>query len=138
VARAIFDAARYFASYRLPELYAGLQRVEGSFPVQYLGANIPQAWAAGSIFQLVQAMLGLRADAPNKRLYVDPTLPEWLPDLRMQNLMVGGRRLDLAFHREGRVTEFQVTRTDGEIDVLPEPPRPGEQPAPADERRMFV
>jgi glycogen debranching enzyme len=32
--------------------------------VQYGGANIPQAWAVGSIFQLVQTILGLRADAP--------------------------------------------------------------------------
>jgi glycogen debranching enzyme len=34
------------------------------FPVQYGGANIPQAWAAGSVFQLVQTILSLRADAP--------------------------------------------------------------------------
>jgi glycogen debranching enzyme len=138
VARAIFDAARYFASYRLPELYAGLQRVEGGFPVQYLGANIPQAWAAGSIFQLVQMMLGLRADAPNKRLYVNPHLPDWITDLRLQNLMVGGCRLDIAFRREGHATEFQVTRGDGHISVLPEPAADGAGAIAADERSMFV
>ena len=81
VARDVFGAASFFAGYRLPELYAGLPRQPGSFPVQYLGANIPQAWAAGSIFQLIQAMLGLRADAPNHRLAVHPTLPTWLPDV---------------------------------------------------------
>ena len=32
---------------RLPELFAGLTRAtSGAFPVQYLGANVPQAWAA--------------------------------------------------------------------------------------------
>lgn len=137
VARAIFDAARYFSAYRLPELYAGLQRVEGSFPVQYLGANIPQAWAAGSIFQLVQMMLGLRADAANGRLYVDPSLPDWLPDIHLQHLMVGGGRLDLAFRRNGPETEFQVTRSDGNIEVLLDPRRSA-QAVPRDERGLFV
>ena len=47
-------------SSQLPELYAGMQRDDDNFPVQYLGANVPQAWAAGSVFALLQAMLGLR------------------------------------------------------------------------------
>jgi len=36
---------------------------------------VPQAWAAGSIFYLVQAILGLRGDAPANRLLIDPQLP---------------------------------------------------------------
>src|SRR5262249_23293363 len=62
----------------------------GCVPVHYPGANVPQAWAAGSIFQLVTAMLSLRADTPNRTLYVNPTLDEWLPDLEMVN--PSGRR----------------------------------------------
>jgi hypothetical protein len=31
------------------------QRDETTFPVQYIGANVPQAWATGSIFMLTQA-----------------------------------------------------------------------------------
>src|SRR6266699_731139 len=49
-------------------------------------ANIPQAWASGSVFQMLQTILGLRAEAPHKRLYVNPTLPEWLPELQIQRL----------------------------------------------------
>src|SRR6185369_13884555 len=75
IARDISEAASYFVSYRLPELYAGLQRRPGTFPVLYPGANVPQAWAAGSVFHLIQAILGLQADAPHGRLYVDPMLP---------------------------------------------------------------
>jgi glycogen debranching enzyme len=41
----------------LPELYAGLHREAANFPVQYRGANVPQAWAAGSVFSLLHAML---------------------------------------------------------------------------------
>src|SRR5665213_1094720 len=59
----------------------GLQRDPTNFPVQYLGANVPQAWAAGTPFMLLQAMLGLQQDAPRGKLYVDPALPDWLPDV---------------------------------------------------------
>jgi hypothetical protein len=31
-------------------------------------------------FMLLQAMLGLQQDAPRGKLYVDPALPDWLPD----------------------------------------------------------
>jgi len=91
IARDISEAASYFASYRLPELYAGIQREPGTFPVQYPGANVPQAWACGATFQLLQAILGIQADAPSNRLYVDPELPQWLPDVTLHGLRVGER-----------------------------------------------
>ncbi len=71
VARSIFQAASYFASYRLPEVYSGIEEKPGAFPVPYIEANVPQAWAAGSVFHLLQAIVGLAADAPHNRLYVD-------------------------------------------------------------------
>jgi len=130
VAGAIFDAAARFESYRLPELYSGLDRAETVFPVQYLGANIPQAWAAGSIFLLVQTMLGLRADAPNGRLYVDPKLPEWLPDVTLSNVAVGGTCLRLNFWRASNAPDAPtrwdvVDQTGPAIDVLAERLPPG-------------
>src|ERR1700688_4955138 len=67
----IFEVSHFLLN-QLPELYAGLQRDPTGFPVQYLGANVPQAWAAGTPFVLLQAMLGLQQDAPSGQLYVDP------------------------------------------------------------------
>jgi glycogen debranching enzyme len=64
VIRGMFDAARRFEAYRLPEIFAGLKRkgLSSDFPALYPpGANIPQGWASGSIFHMVQTMLGLRA-----------------------------------------------------------------------------
>jgi glycogen debranching enzyme len=100
VARGLFDAAENFARHRLPELFAGLQRDAGSFPVQYLGANVPQAWAAGAVTHLLATLLGLEADAPAGRLRVRPALPEWLPELSVQNLSVGNTRVDLTVTRK--------------------------------------
>jgi glycogen debranching enzyme len=68
----VLFSASHFLLNQLPELYGGLQRDATSFPVQYLGANVPQAWAAGTPFMLLQAILGLQQDAPRGRLYVDP------------------------------------------------------------------
>jgi glycogen debranching enzyme len=124
LARDIWEAAAFFASYRLPELYAGLPRAENTFPVQYLGANIPQAWAAGTIFHLLQTILGIRADAPNGRLYVRPTLPHWLPELVLGNLACGEARLSIRFWREGGQSHWEITTQTGALEVLDDPETP--------------
>jgi glycogen debranching enzyme len=110
LARDISGAASHFLLNQLPELYAGLQRDPTGFPVQYLGANVPQAWAAGTPFVLLQAMLGLQQDAPRGKLYVDPALPAWLPDLTLIDLRLGRRRFDIRFWRDGNETLFEVLR----------------------------
>jgi hypothetical protein len=109
-ARGISGAASHFLLNQLPELYGGLQRDPMSFPVQYLGANVPQAWAAGTPFMLLQAMLGLRQDAPRDKLYVDPALPDWLPDVTLTDLRLGRRRFDIRFWRDGKDTDFKVLK----------------------------
>ncbi|PWT95872.1 MAG: amylo-alpha-1,6-glucosidase [Candidatus Melainabacteria bacterium] len=117
VARDISEAASFFVGHRLPELYAGTERTPGSFPVQYLQANVPQAWAAGSIFHLLQAMLGLQADAPNHKLYVDPQLPKWLPDITLTNLSVGDAILELRFWRDGSESRWDAKVVSGKLEV---------------------
>ncbi len=112
VAGDVCRAAAYFAHYRMPELYAGLQREPMNFPIQYLGANVPQAWAAGSVFAFLRAILGLQPDAPGDRLYLDPVLPDWLPDVIITDLKVGDRGFDLRFWRDHRETHWQVLRGD--------------------------
>ena len=116
VARDVSGAASHFLLNQLPELYAGLQRDPTSFPVQYLGANVPQAWAAGTPFMLLQAMLGLQQDAPRGKLYVDPALPDWLPDITLTDLRLGRRRFDIRFWRNGKDTLFEVTK--GKRDAI--------------------
>ncbi len=117
VAEGIFAAASYFEAGRMPELFAGIERQPESFPVHYPDANVPQAWAAGSIFFLIRTILSLEADAPQHRLRVRPTLPEWLPDLELTNLAVGEAMVSLRFWHEDEVTRWEVTHLDGELEV---------------------
>ena len=112
IAHDISIAASHFLLNQLPELYTAFERDETTFPVQYIGANVPQAWAAGSAFMLTQAMLGFLPDAPRNKLYIDPSLPMWLPDLAVQDLRVGKHKLDIRFWREGEQTAFEVIRGD--------------------------
>ena len=115
IAHDVSVAAGHFLLNQLPELYTAPERMEANFPVQYIGANVPQAWAAGAVFMLTQALLGFLPDAPRGKLYVDPLLPKWLPDLTIRDLRIGTNKLDLRFWREGEETAFEVTKGDPSV-----------------------
>ncbi len=125
IAHDVVRAASFFMLNQLPELYSGIERDGTNFPVQYLGANVPQAWAAGSVFTLLQAILGLQLDAPRQRLVVDPALPEWLLGVTLRGLRVGEARLDLRFVREEGTTRVEVLDGDASLLARPEPGAPG-------------
>jgi glycogen debranching enzyme len=112
IAHGIYEAGRFFAQNQLPELYAGLHREGVTFPVQYLGANVPQAWAAGSVFSLLQAVLGFQPDAATRMLFVDPVLPPGLNDLTVRDLRISDRLFDIRFWQNGEITEFEVLKGD--------------------------
>jgi glycogen debranching enzyme len=115
IAHDISVAAGYFRANQLSELYTAFEREETNFPVQYIGANVPQAWAAGSAFMLTQALLGFLPDAPRNKLYIDPWLPYWLPDLAVYDLHIGKHKLDIRFWREREDTAFEVIKGDPKL-----------------------
>jgi glycogen debranching enzyme len=118
LARAVSGAASQFALHQIPELYAGLASAETPFPVQVPGANVPQAWAAGSAFSFVTALLGIEPDAPNGKLHLTPALPPWLPDVTLRGLRVGAETFDLRFWRDGEATRVEVLAGDAASVVI--------------------
>jgi len=119
VAGALLEATQYFRDARLPELFCGFDRSSSPYPVPYPVACSPQAWAAGATFQLVEAMLGLAPDAANHELELrNPMLPAWLPDVRLENLVVGDAVVDLLVRRSDGSTGVEVLRRSGDIDVV--------------------
>lgn len=94
----ILAAAERFDDDRLPELFCGFDAGCG-FPVPYEQANIPQAWAAAVPLFAAQLFLGLVPDAPHRRCFVTPWLPEWLPRLQLQGIRIGEGVLDIAIAR---------------------------------------
>ncbi len=57
---------------------------------------------------MIRTMLGLRADAPNKRLYVKPTLPDWIPSIELQHMQVGPCSVTIRFWREDGNSRWEV------------------------------
>ena len=97
---ALYHASLHFRHQRLPELFCGLGRRQGDFPVHYPVACSPQAWASATFFLLLRACLGLFPDAPRRTLHVrNPRLPPWLNEVHLRGLSIGGSRLDLHFTR---------------------------------------
>jgi glycogen debranching enzyme len=97
----IFEAANHF-SMRLPELYCGFDRVAGQGPAPYPVACLPQAWASGSIFMLLQSVLGIQIDGRSKEVHLErPALPIGIESLTIRGLEIGEVRIDLDFHRLG-------------------------------------
>lgn len=99
VIEGLFQAARHF-NYRLPELFCGFARDKGR-PVPYPTACSPQAWAAGTVFLLLQAILGLFPRVAHGQLYLNPVLPESISYIQVKNLQVGSGTLDLRVQRDG-------------------------------------
>ncbi len=115
----LFEASTYFEQYRMPELFAGFAKDPFGEPVHYPVACHPQAWAAGSLPYMLQTLLGLKAEAFEKRLkVVRPILPHFLETLDMKRLKVGDAEIDLRFSRTGeKRIDVRVLRQDGELEV---------------------
>jgi glycogen debranching enzyme len=86
--------------HRLPELLCGLERRSGEGPTLYPVACSPQAWAAASVFMMLQACLGLSIDGPGGRVVLErPCLPPDISQLSIKNLKVGNATVDLRVDR---------------------------------------
>jgi glycogen debranching enzyme len=96
----LLGAVMCFEDIQMPELFAGLPKRELGVPVPYPMANVPQAWAAGSVLHMVRILLGLEPDLPAGRLYVDPALPPWCPELVLDNLRMGPYEVKLSVRRK--------------------------------------
>jgi glycogen debranching enzyme len=119
VAGALFEATAHFREARLPELFCGFERGTSPRPVPYPVACSPQAWAAGSLYHLLTAALGLRPDARGRRLeLVRPALPTWLPTLRLRGLQVGDAQVDIEFSAQQESISVEVLRRTADLDVV--------------------
>ena len=120
--RGMFEAARLFDFFRLPEVFSGHARdADHPFPALYPQTNSPQAWSASTVFSLLQSMLGLYPYAPLNLLLLDPQLPAWLPEITLRNLRVGSAVATVRFSREGSGSTYEVLEKRGRLHVVRQP-----------------
>jgi glycogen debranching enzyme len=119
VLSALMDASALIELNRLPELFCGLERRAGETPTLYPVACAPQAWAAGAIFLLLQACLGLSIDVEANRLtFEDPYLPENISRLTIHNLALGDRSVDILLERNDYLVMVQTLENSGGLEVI--------------------
>lgn len=100
ILKGMFDVSLYVEHQRLPELFCGFKKRRNEGPTAYPVACSPQAWAIGSVYMLLQAVLGLRIVARDNAIYFfKPTLPDFLQELTISNLRVNGSNVVLQVRR---------------------------------------
>jgi glycogen debranching enzyme len=86
LAVALLEAADAFDG-RLPELFAGFDRSDTSFPIEYPDASRPQAFAAGATLLALRTLLGL--DARGGELVSDPHVPASIGRVKLSQRHAG-------------------------------------------------
>ena len=115
----LMDVSAHVELQRLPELVCGLERRSGEGPTLYPVACAPQAWAAGAVFMLLEACLGISIDAPNQRLTLEqPYLPPMISHLWIKRLEVRAASIDLSFERRDNAVRVEIMEKRGEVEVL--------------------
>ncbi len=118
VMHGLFDASRQFDLARMPELFCGFTRRPEEGPTHYPVACSPQAWAAGAVFMLLQACLGLEIDALESTVRISSArLPPFLDHLELENVAVGDARIDVRVQRQGDGVELDILERRGSVSV---------------------
>ncbi|MFA6210851.1 MAG: glycogen debranching N-terminal domain-containing protein [Candidatus Obscuribacterales bacterium] len=113
------EVAKHQQDFRLPELFCGFERSDWSKPIDYPVSCSPQAWSAGSVFQMIGACLNFQPDAANNILrIIEPCLPDWMEQVTVRNLKVGKSSLDIAFNIANGQTFCQILRKTGDLKVI--------------------
>jgi glycogen debranching enzyme len=115
----LHEASCHVEMNRLPELFCGFhRRPETSGPTLYPVACSPQAWAAGSVYMLVQACLGLSIDGVTKRIhFANPTLPSNVDEIEVQRLCIGDAQIDFAARRSCKRVQIEVSQKSGDLEI---------------------
>jgi glycogen debranching enzyme len=119
LATALFEAAREFEHGRLPELFCGFPRQARLGVTRYPVACAPQAWAAGAVFQILAACLGLAAEPLDNRLtLVNPVLPPWLDWLEIHGLDLGRGSVDLRVEPGREAASVELIGRRGDVELV--------------------
>ena len=114
----LFQASAYMDFARLPELFCGFHARPGQGPTLYPLACSPQAWAAGSVFMLLEACLGLEIHgAARTAIFRRPVLPSWLDWVELTGLRVGDTTLDLLLRRVRAGVTIELVSKVGDATV---------------------
>jgi glycogen debranching enzyme len=115
----LFSASIHMDLRRLPELFCGFPRQRSSAPTAYPVACVPQAWATAAPILLIQSVLGLSfAFEPPGISFSQPMMPDFLDEIQLRKLAVGGASADVAVQRIGDEASVHLLSRRGNVRVL--------------------
>jgi len=117
VINSVLDAGQYFAYQRLPELFCGFERRSSHVPVDYPAASAPQAWASGSSMLMLSTMLGLKANAGDKTITLNPQIPSGAYRIHLAGLKIGDSYISFEIFKEKGEIALNVTENPGNFKV---------------------
>jgi glycogen debranching enzyme len=113
------EACLFFDQHRMPELFCGFEKRPDEGPTLYPVACSPQAWAAASVFYVLQACLGLCFEPTRPEIrFRHPQLPSFLDTVEIRNLTVGNTKMDLVLQRYPNNVGINVMRKEGASEVV--------------------
>ncbi|MEU9168771.1 glycogen debranching N-terminal domain-containing protein [Streptomyces sp. NPDC048420] len=98
--RGLLAAAETFG-HRLPEMYAGEQRTDGSAPLPHPAACRPAATSAAAGVLLLSALAGIRPDAPAGTVTLRPVRSAPLGEIGLTGLRIAGAPFSVRVSRLG-------------------------------------
>jgi glycogen debranching enzyme len=123
VIQEMFDAGIRLPSFRMPELFCGFSRDRRyqSLPASYPVSCSPQAWAAGSVFLMLQHLVGLEVDLPHHGIRLSPALLPSMNEIHFEHLRLGGgRTISVDVYRLGDEVACKVHDAEGlQVEIRP-------------------
>jgi glycogen debranching enzyme len=116
---AVCDAATHQDMSRLPELFCGFNRRPHRSPTPYPVACAPQAWAAGAVFGLLAATVGLDLIQQEDEIHFrQPVLPDFLDEVVIDNLSLGTSYVTVRLYRYAQDVTANVLARAGSSKII--------------------
>jgi glycogen debranching enzyme len=115
----LHEVSLYMDQHRMPELFCGFERRKGEGPTSYPVACSPQAWAAASVFYLLQACLGMSFSPEKHEIrFRNPQLPSFLDNIKIKDLRLGDACVHLALQRYQNNVGINILEKQGHVNVM--------------------
>lgn len=101
----------------MPELFCGYDNQLEETIIPYPVACSPQAWAAGTPFGLVHALLGLQVNSQKGVININPALPYDIDWIEYKGIQVGKGYLDIKVQKKNEEIVFTITKNTTGLEI---------------------
>lgn len=113
------EASLYVDQHRMPELFSGFEQRPSEGPTAYPVACSPQAWAAATVFYLLQSCLGMTFSPHERQIrFRNPQLPSFLDRVDIRNLQLKDASIDLCLQRYTNNVGINIVDKRGHVGVV--------------------